>query len=87
MCVSDSIDDDCENITVTVNEVNVAPVLNAIGDKSVNELTLLSFTATAVDTDLPAQTLTYSLSGTAHRSQHHQWRRVHLDAHGFAGAG
>jgi len=54
---------DEEEITVTVNEVNVAPVLGAIGDKTVDELTLLSFTATATDADLPANTLTFSLVG------------------------
>jgi len=38
-------------------------VLGAIGDKTVNELTLLSFTATATDADVPANTLTFSLVG------------------------
>ncbi|HAM72380.1 MAG TPA: hypothetical protein DCM86_12120, partial [Verrucomicrobiales bacterium] len=50
-----------ETIQVTVNEVNVAPVLAAIGNKSVNEGVLLTFTATATDADLPAQTLKYTL--------------------------
>ena len=54
---------DAETFTVTVNEVNVAPVLAAIGDQSIDELTLLSFTATATDADLPANTLTFSLQG------------------------
>ena len=54
---------DSETITVTVNEVNVAPVLGAVGDQSVDEQTLLTFTATATDADLPANTLTFSLSG------------------------
>ena len=61
VCVSDGVLSDCETITVTVNEVNVAPLLGAIGDKTVDELTLLSFTATATDTDIPANTLTFSL--------------------------
>jgi len=39
------------------------PVLGAIGDKTVAEETLLSFTAAATDADLPANTLTYSLVG------------------------
>jgi hypothetical protein len=51
-----------EEITVTVNEVNTAPTLAAIGNKTVDELTLLSFTAAGSDTDVPAQTLTYSLA-------------------------
>ncbi len=50
-----------ELITVTVNEVNVAPVLGAIGNKTVNELSALTFTATATDADLPANTLSFSL--------------------------
>ncbi len=48
---------------VTVNEINVAPVLAAIGDKSVDEGVALGFTATATDADLPASTLTFSLVG------------------------
>jgi hypothetical protein len=59
--VSDGIAIDYEVITVTVNEVNLPPVLNPIGPKTVNELATLSFTATASDPDLPAQTLTFSL--------------------------
>jgi len=62
--VSDGVLTDPETITVQVNEVNVAPVLGAIGSKTVDELVLLTFTATATDADIPVQTLTYSLSGT-----------------------
>ena len=62
--VSDGSLTDLETITVHVNEVNVAPVLAPIGSKTVDELTLLTFTATATDADIPAQTLTFSLSGT-----------------------
>ena len=40
---------------------NSAPTLATIANQSVNEQTLLSFTAIATDQDLPAQTLTYSL--------------------------
>ena len=40
---------DSETILVTVNEVNQAPVLNPIGDKTVNEGTLLTFQATTID--------------------------------------
>ncbi|URN95130.1 MAG: putative Ig domain-containing protein [Candidatus Pristimantibacillus lignocellulolyticus] len=61
--VSDGTLTDDESITVTVNEVNVAPVLATIGDKTVNEGSQLTFTASATDTDLPANTLTYSLVG------------------------
>jgi FlaG/FlaF family flagellin (archaellin) len=62
--VSDGSAEDSETIDVTVNEVNVAPVLDPIGDKTVDEETLLTFTATATDADDPANTLTFSLEGT-----------------------
>ena len=52
---------DEETIIVDVDEVNVAPVLGAIGNKSGDELTLITFTASATDADLPANTLTFSL--------------------------
>ena len=51
-----------DDITVALG--NAAPLLTAIGPKTIDELTLLSFTATATDTDVPAQTLTFSLQGT-----------------------
>jgi hypothetical protein len=60
--VSDGIAQDWEDVTVTVNEVNLPPVLSPIGDKTVQAGTLLQFTITASDPDLPAQTLTYSAS-------------------------
>ena len=54
---------------VVVSTVNVkldftphaAPVLDPIGDKSVDEDSLLSFTATAADGDIPPNNLTFSL--------------------------
>ena len=53
---------DSETITITVNEVNDAPVLDPIGDQAVDEENLLSFTATATDpNDDPANDLTFSL--------------------------
>ena len=61
--MSDGELSDCETITVTVSEVNVAPVLGEIGDKTGNELVELTFTAKATDINLPAQTLTFSLVG------------------------
>ncbi|MDX6765300.1 MAG: glycosyl hydrolase [Candidatus Methylacidiphilales bacterium] len=51
------------SVSLTVNEVNTAPVLAAIPSLSVNMGSLLSFTANGTDADLPANTLTYSLSG------------------------
>jgi len=61
--VSDGALTDEEIIEVTVNEVNTAPVLAAIGNKTVNEGSLLTFTTVATDADIPANTLTYSLVG------------------------
>ncbi|HEY2954460.1 MAG TPA: putative Ig domain-containing protein, partial [Candidatus Eisenbacteria bacterium] len=52
---------DAETLSVHVDETNSAPVLAAIGNRSVDEGALLSFTASASDPDLPAQTLTFSL--------------------------
>ena len=51
-----------KTFTVVVSDVNDAPVLGAIGNRSVNELVLLTFTATATDADPPADTLTFSLA-------------------------
>ncbi len=58
--VSDGDLSDSKDITITVNNVNRAPVLDPIGDKSVNEGNLLSFTLTASDPD--GDHLTYSFS-------------------------
>ena len=52
---------DEEAITITVAEVNVAPVLDPIGNKTVVVGETLAFTASGSDVDLPAQTLTFSL--------------------------
>jgi VCBS repeat-containing protein len=59
--VSDGVTNTDTPISLTVNEVNSAPVLNAISGKTVDEETLLSVTATGSDADLPANVLTYSL--------------------------
>jgi hypothetical protein len=52
---------DEETISITVNEVNLPPVLDPIGDKTVDEEVLLGFTLSATDPDIPANTLTYSI--------------------------
>ena len=65
--VTDGSLTDSETLTVTVNEVNVAPVLSAIGDKGTSKLVELTFTATASDTDVVdnvVNTLTFSFDGT-----------------------
>jgi len=50
-----------ERITITVGEVNRAPVLEPLTAQSVNEGSLLTFTAQASDPDRPAQGLVFSL--------------------------
>src|SRR5262249_27338767 len=51
-------------ITITVNEVNVAPTLSGVPAlTTVQDANLLTFTATATDPDIPANTLTFSLLG------------------------
>src|SRR6266446_1568249 len=52
---------DTRSFTVIVNEVNRAPVLAPISDKTVNEGSLLAFTAIATDADIPANSLTFTL--------------------------
>jgi CSLREA domain-containing protein len=46
---------------IDVKEVNIAPVLDAIGSQKVTVGKALEFTAAAADADLPANTLTFSL--------------------------
>lgn len=50
-----------ERIIVTVGEVNRPPVLDSLGSRSVAEGSLLTFTATASDSDLPARPWSFSL--------------------------
>src|SRR6185503_15172029 len=66
--VTDSADPSCsdfETVTITVNPAgNNCPVLGAIGSKTVDQGSLLTFTATATDADL-GQTLTFTLDAGA----------------------
>jgi len=55
---SDAYGQDNETITVTVNNVNRVPVLDPIGDKSVNENNTISFSVSASDAD--NDTITYT---------------------------
>ncbi len=48
---------DSEVVAVTVNNVNLAPVLATIGPRNVNEGAVLNFNATATDPDLTVPTL------------------------------
>ena len=59
--VNDSNLTDSEDVTITVGNVNQAPVLDPIGSKTVNELSLLEFTISANDSD--GDSLTYSATG------------------------
>ena len=56
---------DSEAITITVTDANRAPVLAAIGNKSVAENATLTFTLSATDAD--GNALTYSATGSADR--------------------
>lgn len=49
------------SFTLTVNEVNVAPVVGTLLNQSGNAGQTVSFTATATDADLPTNTLSFSL--------------------------
>ena len=51
-----------QTFTITVRPANQAPVLDPIGDKTVDEGATLTFTATASDADMPKQSLTFSLA-------------------------
>src|SRR2546421_5194723 len=54
------------SFTVTVREVNAAPVLSMPADQTIDEQTALSVSASATDADLPANTLTFTpVSATA----------------------
>jgi len=52
---------DSKTFTVTVNETNNAPTLAAIANRTVHAGRLVTFTNSATDSDLPTNTLTYSL--------------------------
>ncbi|MDB6031447.1 MAG: N-acetylmuramoyl-L-alanine amidase, partial [Verrucomicrobiales bacterium] len=56
---------DSETFTIVVNEVNSDPVLAPIGNKIVAEGNLISFTVLGTDSDIPLQTLSYSLDAGA----------------------
>ena len=49
-------------ISITVTEANTPPVIDTIASQTVDELTKLTVPVVAHDSDLPAQTLTYSLT-------------------------
>ncbi|MHC4440485.1 MAG: cadherin-like domain-containing protein, partial [Planctomycetota bacterium] len=53
--------DDTALMSISITAPNNPPVLEAIGDKTVDEGDLLTFTAVAADSDIPADVLTFSL--------------------------
>jgi PKD domain-containing protein/putative Ig domain-containing protein/parallel beta helix pectate lyase-like protein/Big-like domain-containing protein len=53
---------DSKTITISVREVNTAPVLASIGSKVIDESRTLTFTVSATDADLPLNALTYGLA-------------------------
>ncbi len=55
---------DTVSFDVTVNEVDTSPVLNAVGAQSGDEETMIGFTATAFDPDVP-ESLVFSLEDGA----------------------
>ncbi|MFO1511864.1 MAG: Ig-like domain-containing protein [Verrucomicrobiota bacterium] len=60
--VSDGTASVTNSFVVTVSEVNVAPVfVGTPPNRTINELSLLTVTNNATDSDLPANVLTYSL--------------------------
>src|SRR5207245_1955834 len=59
--VSDGSLTDSKSITITVNNVDQAPVVTAIGAKTVAEAATLAFTVTATDPD--GDTVTLAASG------------------------
>ncbi len=56
---------DSKRFFITVRDVNAAPTLAPIPDALVTEGDTLAFYAVATDDDLPAQTLTFSMTGPA----------------------
>ena len=52
---------DAQSLTITVNEVNTAPVLGSIANQTITAGSQLIVTNSATDADIPANTLTFSL--------------------------
>jgi len=59
--VNDGLASATNSFTVFVTEVNATPQLPSQTDRTIAELTLLTVTNTASDSDIPTNTLTYSL--------------------------
>ena len=61
--VSDGALSATKSVTVHVSEVNLAPVLATIGNKTGTENATTTFTISGSDVDVPTQTLSYSATG------------------------
>ncbi|MEI6342100.1 MAG: Ig-like domain-containing protein, partial [Verrucomicrobiota bacterium] len=59
--VTDGVASLTNQFQVVVREVNAAPVLATVSNRTLDELTPLTLTLSATDGDVPAQTLTYAL--------------------------
>lgn len=62
---SDPFPDATAQLTLNATASNSAPVLAAIGNQTVAESATLSFNASATDSDVPAQTLQFSLANAS----------------------
>ena len=62
---SDAEESDEETITITINEVNTPPVIVQPDDQTVMEGEAFEIVIEASDTDLPANTLTFTLDATS----------------------
>ncbi|MFM7213432.1 MAG: Calx-beta domain-containing protein, partial [Verrucomicrobiota bacterium] len=62
VAVTDGVTSVSRSFIVTVREVNGTPVFAAIPDQTLDEGQTLALTLSASDTDLPVQTLTFSLT-------------------------
>jgi hypothetical protein len=60
---------DVQSISVTVTDVNEAPVITSSSTASVAENQMAVLTVTATDQDVPADTVTYSLTGGADQAR------------------
>ena len=77
--------EDRETITVTVNEVNVAPVGVVIVDQFPNEGDTVSLAATATDADLPVNSLSWSQDsgpGSVDAAGNYTWTTTEADGPG-----
>ncbi len=68
------------NFNVVVREVNVAPTLGMIGPQTVNELTTLTVTNAAAESNVNSATIGYEAHQPSQRRQHQRQRHHHVDA-------